>query len=122
MKTFQLLVLALGVVSQCACRHQIRLQESQNGVPVSTLSADVTPFSADVSINEHSDPAMAKCLAEIGPMDGGEEHQLCAERMRTDEARRTRQLDRPAYQYYQTYPYQDPNSYWYLQRKGYRRY
>ncbi len=118
MKTFQMAVLVFGAVSLCAC-HKIRLQDSRNGVPVSTLSADVTPFSADVSTNERSDPAMTKCLAEIGPMEGGEEHQLCAERMRTDEARRTRQHDRPAYPYYQTYPYPGPYPYGYPPRSGY---
>ena len=110
MKYLKRVALVFAAMSLCAC-HEIRLRESHNGLVDSMLSADITPFSADVSLDQRAVPAMDKCVSDIGAMGDGEEQSLCAKRMRTDEARRTRRLDHPAYQYYQPqgqYPYMYP--------------
>lgn len=112
MKNLKCVALVFAVLSLCAC-HEIRLRESHNGLVDSTLSADITPFSADVSIDRRAVPAMDKCVSDIGAMENGEEQSLCAGRMRADEARRARRLDHPVYQYYQPYPYQGQYPYTY---------
>lgn len=81
------------------CGMNVHERRIENGVLVSETEGRVGYRSSEITASTYA-PAMKTCQAEIGGMDGREEHAICQKRVRADERRRNDQLDIQAYPYY----------------------
>lgn len=117
MKIAILFVLSLALVGCMGYNHT----SSQNGIARGSVSGFVSPFYMS-SHSERFDQRLPVCEADIGRMDGDEQHHICLEQVRGDARRREAVLDAQTYGYY---PHYSPGYYspeYYPQHRHPRRY